>query len=274
MFRKRAHNRACDAARTATRAPVGGHSVPWIFSSSAGGHSVKGSDTELGHDPALPLHPGRRKGEKPMITFRNHAIVSTDCHVSLLGHGPRRSGAKNLHLIALIIILLVAASSAFASPRQKQQARGHAAEEPPAKTRNQGEGAKEDSTSDAKIPIRLTRLDTPDGPCVLATIGDFPEDLNEAGQEFLKREFFEHFASDVLGLGDSSDTHTTVKVSLLPQEKENQREGDFFVGKMQGHMIVLIEKRRVLVACVFEEAQSQPGQMAAVRALVGRLTAV
>jgi hypothetical protein len=169
--------------------------------------------------------------------------------------------------------LLVASSSAFASPQQKPQAREHAAEEPPAQGQNQGEETKKDSESDAKVPIRLTRLDTPDGPCVLATIGDFPTDLNEAGQEFLKREFFEHFASDVLGLGDSSDTHTTVKVSLLPQEKENQREADFILGKMRGHMIVVVEKRRVLVACVFEEGQSQPQQMAAVRALAERLTA-
>ena len=208
-----------------------------------------------------------------MITFRNHAIASTDCHVSLLGRGPRRPGARNPRLIALIILLLVAASGAFASPQQKPQAKEHAAEEPPAQTRNQGEENKKDSESDAKVPIRLTRLDTPDGPCVLATIGDFPTDLNEAGQEFLKREFFEHFASDVLGLGDSSDAHTTVKVSLLPQEKENQREADFILGKMQGHMIVVVEKRRVLVACVFEGAQSQPQQMAAVRVLAERLTA-
>jgi hypothetical protein len=240
---------------------------------SARGHSVKGSDTELGHNPALPLLPERRKGEKPMITFRNHAIASTDCHVSLLGQGPRKSGAKVPRLAALIIILLVAASGVFASPRQKQQAKGHAAGEPSTQNQNQGEETKEDSKLDAKIPIRLTRLDTPDGPCVLATIGDFPTDLNEAGQEFLKREFFEHFASDVLGLGDSSDTHTTVKVSLLPQEKENQREGDFILGKVQGHMIVVVEKRRVLVACVFEEAQNQPRQMAAVRALAERPTA-
>ncbi|HZT61193.1 MAG TPA: hypothetical protein VFA21_21480 [Pyrinomonadaceae bacterium] len=210
-----------------------------------------------------------------MITFRKHAIASTDCHVSLLGRGPRRSGAKNPRLIALIIISLVAASSAFASPQQKQQAKERAAEGPSAQTRQQGEEAKENSESDPKVPIRLTRLDTPDGPCILATIGDFPADLNEAGQEFLKREFFEHFASDVLGFGESPDpaTHATLKVSMQPQEKENQREGDFFFGKVRGHIIVVVEQRRVMVACTFDDAQNQPQQMAAVKALVERMTA-
>jgi hypothetical protein len=88
--------------------------------------------------------------------------------------------------------------------------------------------------------------------------------LDEAGQEFLKREFFEHFASDVLGLGDSDPSREMLKVAMLPQEKENQREGDFTFGKLSGHMVVLVEKRRVLVACTFSEAERTPHLLAAV----------
>ena len=105
----------------------------------------------------------------------------------------------------------------------------------------------------------------PDGPGVLATIGEFPSDLNEAGQEFLKREFFERFASDVLGLGEAdSSARATLKVAMLPQEKENQREGDFTFGKLSGHMVVRVEKRRVLVACTFSEVEGKPQLLASV----------
>jgi hypothetical protein len=158
---------------------------------------------------------------------------------------------------------LSAAGSAAA--QQPQQAKAPAAEPapaaespaPPASGRA-GEGAPE-----SRIPIRVTRVETPNGPGVLATIGEFPEDLNEAGQEFLKREFFESFASDVLGLGDSGATSATLKVAMLPQEKENQREGDFTFGKLSGHIVVLVEKRRVLVACTFAEAEQKPRMLAA-----------
>ena len=46
------------------------------------------------------------------------------------------------------------------------------------------------------------RLDTPDGPYIVATIGHFPSDLDGRRQEFLGGEFFEHFAKDVLEIGD------------------------------------------------------------------------
>jgi hypothetical protein len=55
-----------------------------------------------------------------------------------------------------------------------------------------------------------------------------------------------------------------LKVAMLPQEKENQREGDFTFGKVSGHMVVLVEKRRVLVACTFSETERKPLLMAAV----------
>lgn len=221
------------------------------------------------------MHREPRKGEKPMNTFRKHAIFSTACPVSLLETRTRR-GRAGLRFAALIILLLAASAGAFASQRHRRHVvREHAAEEPSTPAQNQSEASKEDSKQDSKVPIHLTRLDTPDGPCILATIGEFPSDLNEAGQAFLDREFFEHFASDVLGLDDSQDSesHTTLKVAMLPQEKQNQREGDFIFGKVSGHIIVLVEKRRVMVACTFAEAEKTPQQMAAVKALVEKLSA-
>jgi hypothetical protein len=175
-----------------------------------------------------------------------------------------------------MILLLVIAANAFASSQDKRRPQSRSGKPAAAATQTPRRTAPEQSDAsaeEAKIPIRVTRVETPDGPSVMATIGDFPSDLNEGGQEFLKREFFEHFASDVLGLGDS-ESHATLKVALLPQEKENQREGDFTFGKLSGHMVVLVEKRRVLVACTFSEAENKPGLLAAVeRFNAGRVVA-
>jgi hypothetical protein len=168
----------------------------------------------------------------------------------------------------MTFILLAAAAGVAASPRAQKQDRakggGRTAESPPPAAQpaqaSEGEGGEE-----ARIPIRVTRVEMPDGPGVLATIGEFPSDLNEAGQEFLKREFFESFASDVLGLENSdASARATLTVAMLPQEKENQREGDFTFGKVSGHMVVLVEKRRVLVACTFSEVGRKPQLLASV----------
>ena len=196
-----------------------------------------------------------------MISFRKHAAESTRRPNSFLG---RRRAAESARSFALLTFVLLAASAwAAASPRvQKQDQAGAKGAEPAAGApapAQEGEGGEE-----AKIPIRVTRVEMPDGPGVLATIGEFPSDLNEAGQEFLKREFFEHFASDVLGLGDSDSARATLKVAMLPQEKENQREGDFTFGKLSGHIVVLVEKRRVLVACTFSEVGRKPQLLASV----------
>jgi hypothetical protein len=149
----------------------------------------------------------------------------------------------------LAALLLFAQAGAAAAQRKQQQGPGGSPR------------AEEPAAVEAKIPIRVTRVETPDGPGVVATIGEFPSDLDEGGREFLKREFFESFASDVLGLGESVPG-ATVKVAMLPQEKENQREGDFTAGKLSGHMVVLVEKRRVLVACTFSEVERKPGLLA------------
>ena len=178
-----------------------------------------------------------------MMSFRKHAAGSTRRPDSFLWR-------RALEAVALLTLLLAAQAVAGAAPRQQKPQDAPAAE----------------PAVEAKIPIRVKRFETPDGPGVVATIGEFPEDLNEAGQEFLKREFFEHFATDVLGLGESLPG-ATLKVAMLPQEKENQRECDFTVGKVAGHIVVLVEKRRVLIACTFSEAGQKPQLLAGAGAL-------
>ena len=207
-----------------------------------------------------------------MISFRKHAAEGTRRPNSLLG---RRTAESATRYALVTFVLLAAANGIAASPRAQTQGRAQgrsgakgaerAAESPApaAQTAPAAEGEAGEGGEDARIPIRVTRVETPDGPGVLATIGEFPSDLNEAGQEFLKREFFESFASDVLGLGDSEpSSRATLKVAMLPQEKENQREGDFTFGKLSGHIVVLVEKRRVLVACTFSEAGRKPQLLA------------
>jgi hypothetical protein len=176
-----------------------------------------------------------------MMSFRKHAEGSTRRPESLL-----RRRTRGMKAARLLVLLLFAQLSAFAAPRQQTPQETPVASE---------------SSVEAQIPIRVKRVETEDGPGVIATIGEFPGDLNEAGQEFLKREFFERFATDVLGLSEST-TGTTLKVALLPQEKENQREGDFTAGKVAGHMVVLVEKRRVLIACTFSEKEEKPQLLA------------
>jgi hypothetical protein len=180
-----------------------------------------------------------------MMSFRKHAAGRTRRPDSFLWR-------RALEAVALLTILLAAHTVARATPRQqKQQPAAPAAEEP---------------AVEAQVPIRVKRVEMPDGQGLIATIGEFPEDLNEAGQEFLKREFFEHFATDVLGLGEATQG-ATLKMAMLPQEKENQRECDFTAGKVSGRIVVLVERRRVLIACTFSEAERKPQLLAGAWAL-------
>lgn len=201
-----------------------------------------------------------------MITFRIHTIAGTHCHVPLLGRSPRR-GCKGLRFAVLIILSFVAAATAFAMPQHRKHVRGHKG----AARSTAPQAAK--NKADEKVPIRYTRLDLPEGPGIIADIGEFTYDLNEIGQNFLKREFFEYFASHVVGLDDASgsESRTTLDVRMEPQE-ENHREGDFIFGKVKGHIIVVVEKRRVIIACLFKKTQNPLQQIAVVKALVERLT--
>ena len=184
-----------------------------------------------------------------MNSFRKHAPGST--------RRPDSVPARGAKAAVLLSLLLAAQAGAFAAPRQQPKK----AQDPPFRVEEQPYSVEAPAAEEARIPIRVRRVETPDGPGIVATIGEFPADLEEAGQEFLKREFFERFASDVLGL-DESVPGATVKVALLPQEKENQREGDFTAGKVSGHIVVLVEKRRVLVACTFSEVERKAGMLA------------
>jgi len=192
-----------------------------------------------------------------MISFQKHAPESTRRSDSLLGSRLHTACAA-----ALMVLLLAAPSAAGVAPRQGEGVKSREGRPPAAAPEKPMGGAAEAAVVESKVPVRVTRINTPEGPGVFATIGDFPEDLNEAGQEFLRREFFEHFASDVLGLGESGAERAMLKVALLPQEKENQREGDFRLGKVSGHMVVVVEKRRVLIACTFSEQEERPQLLA------------
>jgi hypothetical protein len=202
-----------------------------------------------------------------MITFRKHATASPAFHVSPFGRLACRGDAGRF-FAALIIPLLVASATALATPKSRKHVGKHKAAEP--STRAQAQKTKRD----AKVPISVSRLETPDGPGLIAIIGEFPSDLEEVGQVYLAREFFQHVAAAVLGLDSTdSESHTMIEVAMLPQEEKNQREGDFILGRLTGHIVVVVEKRRVIVRCTFTEAQNQPQQIAAVEALIERLTA-
>lgn len=198
-----------------------------------------------------------------MISFRKRAMSDTGCPISFLdGRGPRTN--PPLRLAALTVILLLAAAGAFASPRQKESAKPQGGEhvaDGARKSASEADAKGEGTDVDAKIPMRISRLETPDGPYIVATIGDFPADLDARRQEFLGREFFERFAGEVLGLGDP-DSSATLKIAMLPQEKDDRREGDLSFGQITGHMIVLVQKRRVVVACSFAETEAQPKLLA------------
>jgi hypothetical protein len=67
-----------------------------------------------------------------------------------------------------------------------------------------------------------------------------------------------------------SEAHARIEVAMLPQEK-NQREGNFIVGKLRGHIAVVVEKRRVIVTCTFRDVLNEPLQIAEAKALVASL---
>lgn len=193
-----------------------------------------------------------------MISSRKRAGGNTGCPISFLGGRANPSP----RLAALLIILLLAPAGAFAAPRQKGAARhrsGGRAADAPRRPAREAAARGEDADGGAGIPVHISRLETPDGPYVVATIGDFPSDLDGRRQEFLGRDFFENFAGEVLGIGDPG---ATLKLAMLPQEREDRRECDFTFGKLSGHMVVMVQKRRVVVACSFAETEAQPKLLA------------
>lgn len=206
-----------------------------------------------------------------MISFRKHAQESTRRPNSLLA-GSARAAYAAACVSALLSLLLCAAPDAAAQGRKRRSASKPQAGAPSQKNAapdEKGEGAADVSAKEGHVPVHVGRVETAEGPVVFATIGEFPSDLNEAGQEFLRQEFFQHFASDTLGLEESDPKSATLKVAMLPQEKENQREGNFTFGKVSGHILVLVERRHVYVACALTKEATPQMLARAVQAVAG-----
>ena len=204
-----------------------------------------------------------------MISFRKHALSDTGCSVSFLGGRGRRANPSPG--LAALAVCEQCANKYLYEPQQKGAGKPRSGEhvaDAQKESAPEAAGRDEKSGGDSKIPIRISRLETPDGPYIVATIGDFPADLDGRRQDFLGRDFFEHFAGDVLGIGDP-DSGATLKMAMLPQEKDDRREGDFTFGGLSGHMIVLVQKRRVVVACSFAEDAAEPKLMAAIEKFAG-----
>jgi len=109
-------------------------------------------------------------------------------------------------------------------------------------------------------PMRIQLTGTPDSPVVVATIGDFAADLGDDGKVFLRREFIEHFVTNVLELG--GPRHDAPMISFLSQAEENERECTFKVGEVSGRLSVLVTPRRVFVMCSFSEDEKDTRNLA------------
>jgi len=109
--------------------------------------------------------------------------------------------------------------------------------------------------------MRIQLAGTPEAPVVVATIGDFAADLGDDGKFFLRREFVEHFVTNVLELGGPSPD--APMISFLTQSGENERECTFKVGDVSGQLSVLVTARRVFVMCSFSEDERDTHNLAA-----------
>ena len=173
----------------------------------------------------------------------------------------RRSGSRLMcvhagaakALAAVLLAALLVQAPAFAG----QQAGQAAAKGVAAKAGDDG------------VPVRISVAGTKAEPYLVAQIGEFPFDLDAAGKEFLKQEFFENFFADTFGL-DISEVRSTMKIKLLPQTKELEREGEFAFDGIAGRMHVVVAKRSVLVTCKFsEEVKLDRGSLASLSRAAG-----
>ena len=105
-----------------------------------------------------------------------------------------------------------------------------------------------------EVDVKVYVAGTPEDPYILARIGDFPEDLGEAGKEFLKKEFIEHFIRDVMGLGERNRPEA-LKIALLPQEDAQEQECSFNAGEVSGRITVRLAARHVFVLVSLEREQ-------------------
>jgi hypothetical protein len=120
------------------------------------------------HNPALPLLCERTKREKPMITLRKSTVASTFVR-SVDARTPQWI-CWEMFLRTNYPFISVNYPLRDASTRKAHRKQG-------ARTRDAGRGPK--VKPKAKVPISVKRFETPDGPGVIAIIGEFPSDLDE-----------------------------------------------------------------------------------------------
>ncbi|HEV3468022.1 MAG TPA: hypothetical protein VG148_01765 [Pyrinomonadaceae bacterium] len=171
-----------------------------------------------------------------MITFRKHASGITQRFDSRLERRARSARAVPRIAAALAIILAAAAAGA-ASQKQDGGAQPQAAGR---------------ASSGPQVPVKVYVAGTPEDPCIVARIGDFPEELGQPGEEFLQREFIEQFMRDVLGLSAGGGA-AALKIALLPQENVREQECSFTFGEVSGRITVRLAERSVLVLVSFAD---------------------
>jgi hypothetical protein len=190
---------------------------------------------------SLAQRPG--KGEKLMITFRKHALAETQRFDSRLMH--RRRGARAVpRIVAMLGIIFATGAVCAASQGQNEAVAG-----PPAAADERKREPKvpaRDYVEATEVDVKVYVAGTPEDPYILARIGDFPEDLGELGQEFLKREFIEHFIRDVMGLSGQGRAGA-LKIALLPQADAREQECSFNNGEVSGQITVRLAERHVFV---------------------------
>jgi hypothetical protein len=221
-----------------------------------------------------------------MNSFRKHATAKTRRPETL--PDTRRTRATLFPpLIALSCAILLSVFSSAAAAQQsfgaqppaanpERDANGKATDTPTDKateklTGKAAEGATEPGAPSAgarlaglpgglDAPMRIHLAGSPDSPVVVATIGDFDNDLGENGQFFMRREFIEHFVTNVLELGGPS--HHAPMIAFLSQAEANERECTFKIGGVSGRLSVLVTPRRVFVMCSFSEDEKDTRNLA------------
>jgi hypothetical protein len=214
----------------------------------------------------IPLAQWGGKGEKLMNTFRKHALWMTRRFDSRLIRRPRGARAVPRIVAALSVMLAAAAHGAAAQTPEGFEAQSAGrARESVTKTEGRAPSAEAGGRAASEVPVKVYVAGTPEDPYIVARIGDFPEELGEAGKDFLKREFVEQFIRDVLDLGGERRA-AALRVSLLPRQDEKEQECSFTFGDVSGSLTVRLAERSVLVLVSFGARQSDtPTLTAALR---------
>lgn len=199
-----------------------------------------------------------------MITFRKHASGITQRFDSRLIR--RARGARAVPRIVATLAIVFGAATAGAAAQGKGAG--------PAKPEAGGQAEKAGAhgagqPSDSQVPVRVFVAGTPEDPYIVARIGDFPTELGEPGEEFLKREFIEQFMRDVLGLNRGGGGAAALKIALLPQADGKEQECSFTFGEVAGRITVRLDGRSVLVLVSFTDKESAAPTLVAARKFGG-----